>query len=133
MPEEINRIVTDAISDWLFVTEPSGVENLRREGKPETAIHFVGNVMIDNLLYQRAQLETIDAGKFSLSRYKLTRRKYGVVTLHRPSNVDDAETLSGLAIALREISSYVPLVFPLHPRTRANLEKFGISLGPNVE
>jgi UDP-N-acetylglucosamine 2-epimerase (non-hydrolysing) len=133
MPEEVNRIVTDAISDWLFVTEPSGMENLRREGKSDAAIHFVGNVMIDNLLYQRAQLETTDPGKLSFAKFKLEHPRYGVVTLHRPSNVDNSETLSGLAIALRKISSHVPLVFPLHPRTRTNLEQFGISLGPNVE
>ena len=133
MPEEINRVVTDAIADWLFVTEPSGVKNLRREGRPEAAIHFVGNVMIDNLLFQRVQLEKTDFRKFGFSTYKLAHPRYGVVTLHRPSNVDSAETFSGLATALRKISSHVPLVFPVHPRTRANLEKFAIELGPNVE
>ena len=133
MPEEINRVVTDAITDWLFVTEPSGVENLRREGKPEGAIHLVGNVMIDNLLDERARLEKTNSSKFGFSMYKLAHPRYGVVTLHRPSNVDSAETFSGLATALRKISGHVPLVFPVHPRTRANLEKFAIELGPNVE
>ena len=68
MPEEINRVVTDAIADWLFVTEPSGVENLRREGRPEAAIHFVGNVMIDNLLYQRVHLEKTNSANSASRR-----------------------------------------------------------------
>jgi UDP-N-acetylglucosamine 2-epimerase (non-hydrolysing) len=89
--------------------------------------------MIDNLLFQRVQLEKTDFRKFGFSTYKLAHPRYGVVTLHRPSNVDSVETFSGLATALRKISGHVPLVFPVHPRTRANLEKFAIELGPSVE
>lgn len=133
MPEEVNRVVTDAISDWFFVTEPSGVENLRREGKPEGAIHYVGNVMIDNLLFQKVRLESMDKDAFKLSGFKRRHSRYGVVTLHRPSNVDDAVVLAELAAALRAISSDVPLVFPVHPRTQSNLERFGIELGPAIE
>jgi UDP-N-acetylglucosamine 2-epimerase (non-hydrolysing) len=137
MPEEINRLVTDSISDWFFVTEPSAVEHLRREGKPEAAVHYVGHVMVDNVLFQANKLAasggaglesaTIKAG-LGLSGGK----RYGVVTLHRPSNVDDAAMLGQLAGALREIARELPLVFPVHPRTRANLEKFDISLGPDI-
>lgn len=130
MPEEINRLVTDAISDWFFVTEPSAVEHLRREGKPESAIHYVGHVMVDNVLYQADKLSRSDTSGFETSAFKQGR--YGVVTLHRPSNVDDAATFTRIAGALREIAAELPLVFPVHPRTRANLDKFGIDLGPNV-
>jgi UDP-N-acetylglucosamine 2-epimerase (non-hydrolysing) len=132
MPEEINRVVTDAISDMLFVTEPSGVANLRREGKLETAIHFVGNVMIDNLIFQRAKLERSDQSQFAFASFKRSHGEYGVVTLHRPSNVDNAQTLGNLAGALRTISDSLPLIFPVHPRTRASLERHEIELGPNI-
>lgn len=136
MPEEINRLVTDAISDWFFVTEPSAVEHLRREGKPESAIHYVGHVMVDNVLYQADKLARSDTSGFETSAFKAACKdkgaRYGVVTLHRPSNVDDAATFTRIAGALREISAELPLVFPVHPRTRANLDKFGIDLGPNV-
>lgn len=133
MPEEVNRVVTDAISDWFFVTEPSGVENLRREGKPESAIHYVGNVMIDNLLFQKGRLERMDTDSFPLSDFKRRHRRYGVVTLHRPSNVDDPVVLAGLVTALRTISADVPLIFPVHPRTQANLQRYSIEFGPEIE
>lgn len=132
MPEEINRIVTDSISDWFFVTEPSGVENLLREGHDQRDIHFVGHVMVDNLLYQKEKLECMDAKAFDTAAYKTHHPRYGVVTLHRPSNVDDAQTFRNIAQALRQISENLPLIFPVHPRTRANLEKFSINLGANV-
>lgn len=131
MPEEINRIVTDSIADWFFVTEPSGIEHLRREGKPESAIHYVGHVMVDNLLYQAAKLAQI-GGEFETSAFKRLNPRYGVVTLHRPSNVDDPDTFARIGGALREIAQDLPLLFPVHPRTRGSLEKFGIDLGPNV-
>ena len=133
MPEEINRIVTDAISDMLFVTEPSGLENLRHEGRPESAIHYVGNVMIDNLFYQKERIERMDPTSFRFSGFKRENSRYGVVTLHRPSNVDDHATFSGLVAALRRVATELPLVFPVHPRTRANIERFGIDLGPAIE
>ena len=132
MPEEINRLVTDSISDWFFVTEPSGVEHLRREGKAESAIHHVGHVMVDNVLYQAEKLKDADTSGFETSAFKATNQRYGVVTLHRPSNVDSAEMMARIGGALREIAAELPLIFPVHPRTRANLEKFGVDLGPNV-
>ncbi len=133
MPEEINRMVTDAITDWYFVTEPSGVEHLRREGKSEESIHYVGHVMVDNVMFQRDKLESEPLGSGPSVDYKNQHEDYGVVTMHRPSNVDDEEIFQGLAHALREISTELPLAFPVHPRTRKNMERFGIDLGPRVE
>ncbi len=132
MPEEINRLVTDSISDWFFCTEPSGVDNLLREGKSRDVVFNVGHVMVDNLLYQRDQLDA--SGKSGMESEGLKKQfpKYGVVTMHRPSNVDSETTLHGIAGALRQISAELPLIFPVHPRTRGNLEKFGLDLGPNV-
>jgi len=136
MPEEINRLVTDSISDWFFVTEPAALEHLRREGKPDSAVHYVGHVMVDNVLYQADKLANTDTAGFETSAFKQARQdagqRYGVVTMHRPSNVDDAETFTRIAGALKEISAELPLIFPVHPRTRANIEKFGIDLGPNI-
>jgi UDP-N-acetylglucosamine 2-epimerase (non-hydrolysing) len=136
MPEEINRLVTDSISDLFFVTEPSGVAHLKREGKQDAAIHHVGHVMVDNLLYQVKKLEQADTTLFDTSGYKTTntanRGRYGVVTLHRPSNVDAAYTMTKICEGLKEISSELPLIFPVHPRTRGNLEKFGLKLGANI-
>ena len=132
MPEEINRLVTDAIADWFFVTEPSGQANLLREGKPRDAVHFVGHVMVDNVLFQRDLLERNPLLQGASTGFKATHRHYGVVTLHRPSNVDDREVFTRIAAALREVSTTLPLVFPVHPRTRANAEKFGIDFGPQV-
>jgi UDP-N-acetylglucosamine 2-epimerase (non-hydrolysing) len=136
MPEEINRLVTDSISDWFFVTEPSGVAHLRHEGKDDSAIHYVGHVMVDNALYQAEKLTRTDTSGFETSAFKAAKTanggRYGVVTLHRPSNVDDAEMMARIGGALKEIASELPLIFPVHPRTRGNLEKFGIDLGPNI-
>lgn len=131
MPEEINRLVTDSISDWFFVTEPSGAEHLRREGKAEGAIHYVGHVMVDNVLYQADKLVQ-SAAEFETSAFKRQNSRYGVITLHRPSNVDDAAMMARIGGALKEIAEELPLLFPVHPRTRGNLEKFGIDLGPNI-
>ena len=131
MPEEINRLVTNSISDWFFVTEPSGVEHLRREGKADNAIHYVGHVMVDNVLYQADKLEQSDA-VFETSDFKKREPRYGVITLHRPSNVDSAEMMARIGGALKEIAEDLPLLFPVHPRTRGNLEKFGIDLGPHI-
>ncbi|MDD5277475.1 MAG: UDP-N-acetylglucosamine 2-epimerase (non-hydrolyzing) [Methylovulum sp.] len=136
MPEEINRLVTDSISDMFFVTEASGVCHLQREGKPESAIHYVGHVMVDNLLFQVEKLAKTDVSGFETSSFKAASMandgRYGVVTLHRPSNVDNAEMMTSIAGALKEIALELPLIFPMHPRTRSNLEKFGIDLGPNI-
>jgi len=133
MPEEINRMVTDAITDWFFVTEPSGVKHLLHEGHDPKQVHYVGHVMVDNVLYQRDKLEQVDPTGFDTHVFKTRHAKgYGVVTLHRPSNVDNAETFRGIASALRSIAENLPLIFPVHPRTRANLAKFSIDLGTNV-
>lgn len=136
MPEEINRLVTDSISDWFFVTEPSAVEHLRHEGKPASAIHYVGHVMVDNVLYQAEKLKGIDTAGFETSAFKAANsggeKRYGVVTLHRPSNVDNPETMARIAGALKEIATGLPLIFTVHPRTRTMLDKSGIDLGPNI-
>lgn len=132
MPEEINRLVTDSIADWFFVTEPSGVAHLRHEGKPESAIHYVGHVMVDNVLFQANKLERIDTTGFEGAAFKAAHPRYGVVTLHRPSNVDDPVALASVAGALKEIARDLPLIFPVHPRTRAKLDQFNIDLGPRV-
>jgi len=127
MPEEINRLLTDAISDLLFVSEPSGVENLGREGVAPAKTHFVGNVMIDTLLKarDRARQSAI------LSQLGLTPRAYAAMTLHRPSNVDDAAIFGGILNAVETIARDMPVVFPIHPRTRKNLERLG--LGARVD
>ncbi|MBI4695908.1 MAG: UDP-N-acetylglucosamine 2-epimerase (non-hydrolyzing) [Gammaproteobacteria bacterium] len=132
MPEEINRIVTDAISDYFFVTEPSGVENLRREGKREEQIFFVGHVMIDNLYHQVKKLQEMDDSAFPTATLKSKLGKYGVVTLHRPSNVDNAERLGGIVEALAQVANHIPLIFAVHPRTAQNLDKFGICLPDSI-
>jgi UDP-N-acetylglucosamine 2-epimerase (non-hydrolysing) len=136
MPEEINRLVTDSIADWFFVTEPSGVAHLKREGKADSAIHFVGHVMVDNALYQADKLTRTDTSGFETSAFKATNTanggRYGVITLHRPSNVDNAGVMTRIGSALREIATELPLIFPVHPRTRNNLEKIGIDLGPHI-
>jgi UDP-N-acetylglucosamine 2-epimerase (non-hydrolysing) len=123
MPEEINRLLTDAISDFLFVSEPSGMENLRREGVPAERVFFVGNVMIDTLL---GNLEKAKASRV-LEDLGVEPRGYATLTLHRPSNVDDPGTLGRLLGALKTIARELPIVFPVHPRTRKNLERFGLA------
>lgn len=132
MPEEVNRIVTDSITDLFFATEPAAVANLLREGKPRERIFHVGHVMVDNLVYQRDRLGGAETAAFATSALKAQYPRYGVVTLHRPSNVDDTAALRRIAFALRDISQRLPLVFPVHPRTRVNLQKFGIDLGARV-
>jgi len=128
MPEEINRMVTDSISDYLFVTEKSSVANLKKEGKPDENIHMVGHVMIDNLLYQKQKLENGNPGKFQTADLKTKLDEYIFLTLHRPSNVDNKETLTGIINALNTISQDTPIVFPVHPRTKKMLEIFKIKL-----
>lgn len=117
MPEEINRIVTDAVSEMLFATEPSAVSNLRREGVAEQRVHLVGNVMIDTLLKSRplAEQSTI------LSTFDVTPNAYAVLTLHRPSNVDDHEAFAAILDAIEVIAAEQPVVFPIHPRSRGKL------------
>jgi UDP-N-acetylglucosamine 2-epimerase (non-hydrolysing) len=122
MPEEINRRLTDALSDLLFVTEPSAITNLRREGVNPSRVHFVGNPMIDTLIRHKrtaAALRTFE-------RYGLSRGEYVLVTLHRPSNVDSADALSGIVTMLQELSSDRAVLFPAHPRTIAKLSEAGL-------
>lgn len=113
MPEEINRILTDAVSEWLFTTEPSAETNLLREGVPAEKIHFVGNVMIDTLLAHRERARPLN----TLERLGLEPRKYAVLTLHRPSNVDSPDQLRRLFGVLSRLGDRMPVVFPVHPRT----------------
>jgi UDP-N-acetylglucosamine 2-epimerase (non-hydrolysing) len=118
MPEEINRLLTDSISDLLFVTEQSGMDNLKSEGVPAGKMHFVGNVMIDTLLANREKAEKSDI----LKKLNLESKKYAVITLHRPSNVDDMNNLEKIISAFEVIQKDLKLVFPIHPRTRKNIE-----------
>jgi UDP-N-acetylglucosamine 2-epimerase (non-hydrolysing) len=127
MPEEINRLLTDQLADLLYTTERSAYENLAHEGVASERVHFVGNLMIDSLLVhrnrgvstheilRRAQVSPQDSSRWA---------RYGVVTLHRPSNVDHPDILSYLLGTLRTISERIPLIVALHPRTRANIERF---------
>lgn len=128
MPEEINRILTDAISRWLFVSEHSGLENLGREGIPQDRIFFVGNVMIDTLLATRDLIERSTA----LEGMNLTARRFAVLTLHRPSNVDDPAVLARILDALRELARQIPVIFPVHPRTRKSLSSRAAEDLPNL-
>lgn len=125
MPEEINRLATDAIADLLFTTEPEADANLVAEGHPRERIHFVGHVMIDNLLYQAGRLDASAQGNTQALRTRLAGR-YVVVTLHRPSNVDDEQTLRGIVHALAEVGRDAPVVLPCHPRTAKQIDAFGL-------
>lgn len=125
MPEEINRIVTDALSDYLFVTESSALENLAREGVDPGKVFLVGNVMIDTLLQNRPRAESLRVAE----GLAVTPGEYALVTLHRPSNVDDRGTLAGLLEILEWLAGELPVIFPVHPRTRNALERFGLWAG----
>lgn len=121
MPEEINRLLTDAISDYLFIPSLDASENLKREGIDESKIFFVGNVMVDSLLLYKEKA----SGSNILSSLNLTRGAYAVLTLHRPENVDSKENLLGILEAVKMLSTRIPVVFPVHPRTRKNIAQFG--------
>lgn len=123
MPEEINRLCTDAIADLLFTTDAISTENLRREGIRDAKIHFVGNTMIDSLLRFLN-----DARSMPLLE-GLSDRRFAVLTLHRPSNVDSPSKLAGILDAMLDISAVVPIVFPAHPRTLGRLKEFGLLAG----
>jgi UDP-N-acetylglucosamine 2-epimerase (non-hydrolysing) len=128
MPEEVNRVLTDQISDLLFTTERSARENLLREGIADAGIHFVGNVMIDTL---RQNLKQAVPAAQTLKRLGAAadwaQGGFGVLTLHRPSNVDDAPTLRAVLGAVCEVGRRIPVVFPMHPRTRAKVEQHGLA------
>ena len=125
MPEEINRVLTDAVADLCFTTSPEAADHLAAEGIAAERVRFVGNPMIDSLLASLPAARARPGGRPSGS--------YGVVTLHRPSNVDDPTRLADLMTTLRMASERVPLVFPVHPRTRSVLDEHGIDVGPAVE
>ncbi|MGB5613292.1 MAG: UDP-N-acetylglucosamine 2-epimerase (non-hydrolyzing) [Sedimenticolaceae bacterium] len=127
MPEEINRVLTDQISDLLFTTEPDGESNLLREGVASDRIHFVGNVMIDTLLANRARAVPAGQTLAEIPGFAEDPAGFGVLTLHRPSNVDDPPVLRRLLETLADISERLPLVFPIHPRTRARIADAGLS------
>ena len=122
MPEEINRILTDSIADYLFVTEQSGMVHLAREGVPASRVHFVGNVMIDSLVHYRAQAAKLDL----LEKLDLTAKKYVLITMHRPSNVDKETEITKVFEVIRQVSEMRKVVFPVHPRTQKYLEQFGL-------
>lgn len=123
MPEEINRLVTDAIADVLFTTSRGANEHLRREGVPEEKICFVGNVMIDTLNKHRPRAEAMHTA----AQFGLQNGNYALVTLHRPSNVDVPEVFTGILDALLTISERMPILFPIHPRSRNRLSEFGLA------
>jgi UDP-N-acetylglucosamine 2-epimerase (non-hydrolysing) len=122
MPEEINRVLTDAISDLLLVSEPSGLDNLHREGIADDKVHFVGNVMIDTLEHHRRRAEQSPI----LEQLALSTGQYAVVTLHRPASVDRPGILRGLLEAFGRIQQDMPVVFPIHPRTRKQMAEAGL-------
>jgi UDP-N-acetylglucosamine 2-epimerase (non-hydrolysing) len=124
MPEEINRLVTDALADLLFTTSRDADENLKKEGVDPKKIHFVGNVMIDTLMKQRARAAELNVP----ARLGVDSGRYALVTLHRPSNVDDPTVLAEILEALAQIGRTMPVIFPIHPRTRKRVEEFGLSL-----
>ncbi|MEU6352768.1 UDP-N-acetylglucosamine 2-epimerase (non-hydrolyzing) [Streptomyces sp. NPDC047072] len=125
MPEEVNRVATDRVSDYLLAPSPDAAENLRAEGYREDQIHLVGNVMIDTLLTNLERARASDV----LARLGLTKGEFGLVTLHRPANVDDPETLAGLLKALGEIAGRLPLLLPVHPRAAGRLAEIGVPGG----
>jgi UDP-N-acetylglucosamine 2-epimerase (non-hydrolysing) len=126
MPEEINRKLTDAISDLLFVSDPAGMVNLKKEGVPDARCFFVGNVMIDTLVAAKDQAMKSPI----LTTLGVKEKGYALLTLHRPSNVDDVGALEGLLDAVGTIAADMPIVFPVHPRTRSRIEGRGINLDP---
>ena len=126
MPEEINRVLTDQISDLLFTTERSAIANLTREGIDPARVHFVGNVMIDTLLDNRKRAPSVSEVFLAGGLQDAVPARFGVVTLHRPSNVDNVASLSSLVSTLAEVAAELPLVFPVHPRTKARLEAAGL-------
>ncbi len=132
MPEEVNRIVTDHLSDLLFVTEESGIRNLKNEGIPDYKIHFVGNTMIDSLLVSQKKADRSGILEELGLRNGLSKplsangtRKYALLTLHRPSNVDNREKFLSILEGLRELSDSCPIFFSAHPRTRKRITEFG--------
>jgi UDP-N-acetylglucosamine 2-epimerase (non-hydrolysing) len=123
MPEEINRLLTDAIAEYLFVTEPSGVHNLQREGINQEKVFLVGNVMVDSLIHYREKARESQ----SMGLFGVRPKAFTLVTLHRPGNVDTAEGLEKILSIFEQIAGHSPIVFPVHPRTKKMLAHYGLS------
>jgi UDP-N-acetylglucosamine 2-epimerase (non-hydrolysing) len=139
MPEEQNRILTDHLADILFVTEPSGIKNLRREGIPSSRIHFVGNTMIDSLLANKAKaaasnvLDQLKLRVASTGNGKIPHvAPYALLTLHRPANVDNREAFTRILDGLAPLAAKMPIIFPAHPRTAKRVEEFGLGARINT-
>ena len=123
MPEEINRLLTDQISDYLFTPSRDADENLKREGIPNEKIFFVGNIMVDSLLFNKARADQSQI----FAQLKLAEKGYALLTLHRPSNVDEKRSLTNIISAITKISEWIPVVFPAHPRTQKRLREFNLN------
>jgi UDP-N-acetylglucosamine 2-epimerase (non-hydrolysing) len=132
MPEEINRILTDAIADYLFVTEEDAIAQLLKEGRPREAIHFVGNVMIDSLRHFLPVAQQSAIGADLGLKNGAGWSRFGVLTLHRPSNVDSTEKLTYLLGAIDAVAAEMPIIFPVHPRTQQHLTQAGIHHHPQL-
>lgn len=126
MPEEINRLLTDHISQYLFTTSEYDDRNLKKEGIPSSRIFRVGNIMVDSLLYNITKA----ANSTALSRLGLTKQNYALLTLHRPSNVDDQQNLTKILVTLAQIGNKTPIIFPAHPRTQKMLKQFNLNPQP---
>jgi UDP-N-acetylglucosamine 2-epimerase (non-hydrolysing) len=135
MPEEINRIITDHVSDLLFVTEESGLTNLDNEGIAKETVHFVGNTMIDSLLAFKNKADSStkleELGLCSPGERNGRVSRYALLTLHRPANVDNADSLRNILAGLQELEKECLIIFPVHPRTQKRIKEFGIDLSPN--
>lgn len=129
MPEEINRLATDVLCDLLWTHSPEANQNLLREGLPAEKIELVGNIMIDSLEMLRPRIEAASPWQ----ELGLSPGNYGVVTLHRPANVDQPGPLGQIMAGLGQVAQRLPLIFPVHPRTRASLERFGIEPAPGLK
>jgi len=123
MPEEINRMVTDTLSDFLFVTEPTGIQNLKNEGIDDLKVHFTGNIMIDSLVHYLPRIEKSDISV----KMNIEKNNYVLVTFHRPSNVDNKDELQRVTGFLNRLAENIKVVFPVHPRTRNNIKEHGLS------
>src|SRR5262249_24771766 len=132
MPEEINRVLTDAIAEYLFVTEEDAIEHLLREGRPRESIHFVGNVMIDSLRHFLPIAQNSPVGDQLNVKNGSGWRPFAVLTLHRPSNVDSTEKLGELLGAINQVAAELPVIFPVHPRTQQRLAQSGLQTHPKL-
>jgi UDP-N-acetylglucosamine 2-epimerase (non-hydrolysing) len=132
MPEEINRVLTDAIADYLFVTEEDAIEHLLKEGRPRESIYFVGNVMIDSLRHFLPIAQKSPIGDELHLKNGADWRRFAVLTLHRPSNVDSTEKLGELLGAINEVAVSLPVIFPVHPRTQQRLAQAGLHSHPDL-